>query len=112
MVGGLIILILYLTRISNNEIIKTNLKFYFYLLFKFLMILFILLNLNYSLFEIMMNELFVWHRQVVQINFIKNFYIEINLIIYIFLYLFIMILVAVIICIKNNIPLRQIKKYE
>lgn len=122
MIGGILILFIYLTRISNNELLLLNKKYYLILFFKLILILFIYFilikfmgRLNFFLLNYYQDII-----RILKINeefnlFYKNLYIKINIDIniYIILYLFFTIIIRVLICIKNYLPLRQItNNYE
>lgn len=122
MIGGILILFIYLTRISNNELLFLNKKYYLILFLKLILILviyFMLIKfigrLNFFLLNYYQDII-----RILKINeefnlYYKNLYIKINMDIniYIIIYLFFTIVISVLICIKNYLPLRQIiNNYE
>nr|YP_010400423.1 NADH dehydrogenase subunit 6 [Cotesia flavipes]UQS76152.1 NADH dehydrogenase subunit 6 [Cotesia flavipes] len=119
MIGGVMILIMYFTSISSNELIEFNKKFlkYFFLKLFFLMFLFmflmILMYKNFLInffnnFDMMnFNKIFLDN-----LNYfiLKNLYMYMNLDLTIFflMYLFLMMMFSTIICMKFKIPMRQL----
>lgn len=120
LIGGLIIIFIYIIRIANNEInILFKIKNYIIIINKIsiILILFIIIiqiltikfnltsqdlwNLNIYLFE-EKNEL----------NFIKLYNYNIYIILFLIIYLFYSIITIINICYKFNLPLRQISNYE
>nr|AHA52522.1 NADH dehydrogenase subunit 6 [Eumacrocentrus sp. QL-2013] len=121
MVGGILILFMYLTSISNNELLYLNKKYYMNFMIKMMLILFIyLMMIKYmkSLNFLMLN----YHQDILNIMKInkefmldyKNLYMKINMdiMIYMILYLFFIMVISVLICMKNFMPLRQMINYE
>lgn len=115
-IGGVIILILYLTRVSNNELFRINLLYYVYFFLKGFLLIFILFyilkffTININMYE----DIYLINKLIfldVIIN-IKEIYVNFYISIYMLIYLFVLIVVCVLICLKNIIPLRQILKYE
>lgn len=115
-VGGIIILILYLTRISNNELFNLEIFNYKNICLKFILIFFILYLFKNNLFEIFSLNLRLDLNNLIKMLFkdlydsrIELFYMKFNIIIYIIIYLFILIIIAVLICTIILIPLRHLK---
>lgn len=116
-VGGILILFLYLTRISNNELISLNKKYYIYFtlkLFLIILIYLILINLigklNYHILYNFIDLINLIKFNTEDLIEYKNLYIKFNLNLNIFLiiYLFFIIITCVLICTKHSFPLRQI----
>nr|AHA52485.1 NADH dehydrogenase subunit 6 [Capitonius sp. QL-2013] len=115
MIGGVMILILYLTSISNNELFKMNFKFIIYFFFKvFLMIISMiyminimgLFNFNINFISLEISQMIIFFDEY----FMKNLYMvmDLNLSIYLIIYLLILLILSVLICLKNFLPLRQL----
>lgn len=116
-IGGLIILFLYFTRLVNNQLFYLNKNYYYYINLKFI---FFLLNLVVLLFNLIKNLYINNFFDLVKVNFIlfnevnliKNLIIDftMDINIYIIIYLFFTIVCSVLVCKKNNVPLRQMLK--
>lgn len=119
-IGGLIILFIYFTRIASNELINFNKSYLLYFFIKIILFLFLfliyLLSSNKILF--VNNFLDIYSVDYLIMNLkdfgVKNLYIDfsIDLNIYIILYLFFTIISCVLVCTKLNIPFRQLNYYE
>lgn len=118
-IGGIIILFLYLTRISNNELILFKFIYYIYIILKLILIicfyyiyLYLNYNLNINLYLINIDCNNFIYLNIGEIYRFKNLYINISIDIniYIIIYLFLVIIICVLVCIKNRSPLRQMFK--
>lgn len=119
-IGGLIILFLYFTRIANNELINFNLNFLKYFVKKIILIIFLIILIKIfflkNIFNLIFTEIFNLNLLLIKINDLNikyiyiDFYLDLNL--YIILYLFLTIIGSILICKKELIPFRQINYYE
>nr|QHD19762.1 NADH dehydrogenase subunit 6 [Chilocorus bipustulatus] len=110
MIGGLLILFIYMTSIASNEKFYFNLKL---IIFSLLMIILLTMFIKYNFkFDELMNKNFLTN----QINMSQNFYYSmskfynlpsIKILIIIILYLLITLIAVVKICSTKNGPLRQ-----
>nr|YP_009512898.1 NADH dehydrogenase subunit 6 [Zele chlorophthalmus]AXK15290.1 NADH dehydrogenase subunit 6 [Zele chlorophthalmus] len=117
MIGGVMILFLYLTSISNNELFIVNLKYYsnFFLKIWVMFFLIYILKLNLSYFNdnsLMLDNYPIHSIYKIEFTFLKNLFMNFYITIYMLFYLFIMMVSTVLICSKNCIPLRQMYNYE
>nr|APF47569.1 NADH dehydrogenase subunit 6 [Microgaster sp. SNS-2016] len=119
MIGGVMILIMYFTSISSNELLifsKNFFKFYFIKQIFYMMFIFLVYKLymkNYFMnlyknFELLnLNSM-----NLDNLNFyiLKNLYMDLHLEITIFfiMYLLLMMMFSTMICLKFNIPMRQL----
>lgn len=117
-VGGIIILILYLTRISNNELFSLEFFGFINLIIKifFNIIIIIIIFIFNNLFNINIINIRIDLKSLKNIILLDLFdiniefiFIKINFIIYLLIYLFILIIVVVLICTIIIIPLRHLK---
>lgn len=110
-VGGLLIIILFITRICNNELISIPLNkliwSFFKILFLFSTFIFLylkfnfILNLNFNYFnKLNFNDYLL-------IDFFNNF--NINIIFFLINYLFFTLICVINICYKLNLPIRQLR---
>lgn len=116
LIGGLIIIYIYISRLSNNKIFLTNYKLIAINLLKITP----LLNIYYFLYLIyndQINSQDLWNLQID--NLINQFniniiYIKLNnkSLYFIIFYLYYTIICVINICYKNNIPLRQLSKFN
>nr|WCB99526.1 NADH dehydrogenase subunit 6 [Meteorus sp. 1 XHS-2023a] len=116
MVGGVMILILYLTGISNNELFNLNMNYYYMFFLKLVFIYFLMYfmlkknNLTNLINFNMMNDLnlniLIFFKDY---YFIKNLFLNFCMSIYLLVYMFMLMVVSVLICMKNLSPLRQMK---
>nr|APF47556.1 NADH dehydrogenase subunit 6 [Hygroplitis sinica] len=119
MIGGVMILIMYLTSISSNELLifsKNFFKFYLVKKFFYLILLIFMYKLffkNYFMNLIKNFDLLNFNSlNYDNLNFyiLKNLYMNLNLEITIFfiIYLLLMMMFSTMICLKFNIPMRQL----
>lgn len=122
-IGGLIILFLYFTSLASNQLfyLKFNFRIYLFLKLFYLFLIFIYLYFrveNWILNNfIIVNNLEIFSLEILNIDYeqylyidlIKDFCLSINL--YLVRYLFIIIVCLVLICLKVNIPIRQLIKF-
>lgn len=118
-VGGIMILIIYFTRISSNELIIFSIKYVKFFILKIFILIFLIIFLFYLLYKYNFINL-IFRFDLINFNkiyncnynllYLKNLYININmeLTIFLILYLFLIIIFSTLICIKLNIPMRQI----
>nr|APF47469.1 NADH dehydrogenase subunit 6 [Snellenius sp. SNS-2016] len=117
MIGGVMILIMYFTSISSNEMLIYTFKSMIYLLMKYMfmiilmLILFFLLNKNYLNLLMDNYEILSLNNLYKENNFnnLKNLYMNMNmdLTIFFIIYLLLMMMFSAMICLKFNIPMRQ-----
>nr|YP_010936700.1 NADH dehydrogenase subunit 6 [Apanteles gelechiidivoris]WKW91670.1 NADH dehydrogenase subunit 6 [Apanteles gelechiidivoris]WLN31488.1 NADH dehydrogenase subunit 6 [Apanteles gelechiidivoris] len=119
MVGGVMILIMYFTSISSNEFIFYSKNYIFYFLIKliciFILIFMFLMFLYFKkIFFFMNNYDLINFKNLYLENFnffiLKNLYMNMSLDLTIFfiIYLFMMMMFSTMICLKFNIPMRQL----
>nr|AHA52533.1 NADH dehydrogenase subunit 6 [Homolobus sp. QL-2013] len=115
-VGGIMILFLYLTSISNNEMMLYNLKYYLYMYMKscFMIMIYMFYYWSFNYYGLEMftnsveiNNLFNFNKEFL-LDF-KNLYMNLNMDIniYLIIYLLLVMIMCVLICMKNSLPLRQ-----
>lgn len=110
-IGGLIIIFIYIIRIANNEFIKINLNFIFINLIKLIPILIIFFFIFKNFFFYLNNNL-LWRNYLFN-NFNNLNFFEIyslyysKIIIFLINYLFYSIICIINICYKIKLPLRQ-----
>lgn len=115
-IGGLIIIYIYITSLANNELILYYyIKNLFYSIFKIIFLIRIYL-FRYIYYKNLINSQDLWINNLLSIynqNNINLIFIKINNIssYFIILYLFYTIICVINICFKSNIPLRQLKFY-
>lgn len=112
-IGGLIVIFIYITRLNNNTLFKFNLLNIKKNLFKFLILIFFFLlifkinlifNNNQDLFNYNLN----FNEEKNNISIIKLFNINKIPIIFIIIYLYFSLICIINICYKIKTPLRQI----
>nr|AHX97796.1 NADH dehydrogenase subunit 6 [Elasmosoma sp. QL-2014] len=114
MVGGLMVLVMYLTSVSNNEVFSLKNKFYFKILMK---IIFLVVIMVYSL-KSMDNSFYYFNNEELFSMTakgwmeLKGLFISFKVVVYMFVYLFVLMVVVVMMCAKTDIPMRQMIKYE
>nr|AHA52569.1 NADH dehydrogenase subunit 6 [Pselaphanus sp. QL-2013] len=113
MIGGVLILFMYLTSVSNNEIFYINFKYIIIFLMKlfllffimYFMLKFVMINMNIFSTETLdlmkLNMNIYWLFKYLYMN---NFFM-LNM--FIILYLLMMMIISVMICLKNKMPMRQ-----
>nr|UVU30525.1 NADH deshydrogenase subunit 6 [Odontocolon albotibiale] len=111
MIGGLMIIFMYITSIANNELFTLNLKNITLLSFKYLiitMIMFFLLKMNFfnlmkmkSIFTIIMDEELINMNYMYMESFNDSMYFLMN-------YLYYSLICIMNICYKFKLPLRQL----
>nr|ALO76370.1 NADH deshydrogenase subunit 6 [Discolomatinae sp. GENSP01] len=101
MIGGLLIMFLYMTSIASNEKFKKNYKFLY-------LMLIIFLNVNYEFYNKNMNLTSLNFNYKFEYSLNKFYFFPNNLILFlIFIYLLITMIACVKICKINKGPLRQ-----
>nr|APF47505.1 NADH dehydrogenase subunit 6 [Dolichogenidea sp. n. SNS-2016] len=114
MVGGVMILIMYFTSISSNEFIFYSMEYIFYFLIKFFFFFFIINYLYIKFFFMFDNYDLMNYKNMYLENLnyfiLKNLYMNfsMDLTIFFIIYLFMMMMFSTMICLKFNIPLRQL----
>nr|AHX97843.1 NADH dehydrogenase subunit 6 [Afrocampsis griseosetosus] len=114
-IGGIMIMFLYLTSIANNEMFKVSLKIYLiYLIMLMVMLMIYMILIKFSgIFNFMIiynssefysmvlnNEILLEYK-----NLYMKFSMGVN--IYLIFYLFFTMVSCVLICLKESLPLRQ-----
>nr|APF47493.1 NADH dehydrogenase subunit 6 [Choeras grammatitergitus] len=117
MVGGVMILIMYLTSISNNEMFNYSFIMIYYNLMKFIFFYMIFIMFMYMYMNNYLNmNMNFYDLNSFKLNFkennfliLKNLYMNMNMemIIYFIIYLLLMMMFSTMICLKFNIPMRQ-----
>jgi len=111
-IGGLIIIFIYITSLSNNEISYLNLKIIYINFFKVFPLILIITLIFIFFINLEINNLFIWnlnYKKNYNSNFFEifiNFYNFNNL--FIINYLFYRLICIINICYKFKLPLRQI----
>lgn len=122
-IGGLIVIFIYITRIANNELFSLNFKYLLTIFIKFfilttILIYFTYLNKNFLINYNWINELInIWKFYSNNFEnkiFFNNLYkiIDSNSLIFIIHYLYLALICIINICYKFKVPLRQITFYE
>nr|AHA52510.1 NADH dehydrogenase subunit 6 [Euurobracon breviterebrae] len=118
MIGGLLILFLYFTSLTNNELFFFQIKFNLYQSLKFMFILilfyfflkFYWMNYIYQMnyYElVVLSDLKNFDLMILFKNLMMDYFLSLN--IYMIIYLFFMMVSVVVICGKVGSPLRQLK---
>lgn len=115
-IGGLIIIYIYITRLANNEFIEIKIPNLFNFIIKFLIIILPLLFLIFKI-NLFYNNQESWNFIILiekknELNLTEIYNLNYNSIIIFIFYLFISIICIINICYKSNSPLRQLYFYE
>nr|YP_009728669.1 NADH dehydrogenase subunit 6 [Asobara japonica]QHR84925.1 NADH dehydrogenase subunit 6 [Asobara japonica] len=115
MVGGVMVIFMYFTSLINNQMIMMNMNYFmklFYKIFIILLMFYLLMYLNKYMYMYM--NMYEWEGLIyLFINksneLIKYLFMDyiLSMNLFILMYLFFMMICSVLICMKNNIPLRQ-----
>lgn len=114
-IGGLLVIFIYITRLNNNTLSKFNYKHIIKILTKFITLIIILVIFHkFDLYfldnqELNLNNIYEEKNNII---IIKLFNKNKNSILFIILYLFFSLICIINICYKLKIPLRQINYYE
>nr|YP_003734790.1 NADH dehydrogenase subunit 6 [Spathius agrili]ACJ06264.1 NADH dehydrogenase subunit 6 [Spathius agrili] len=120
MIGGLMILFMYFTSLSNNQLFYFDKNYYKYLYVKIFILMMLMLMFfkkfdymellywfNYSeIFEFL--NIFEFFKKDYYKNLMINYSMDLNM--FMIMYLFFTMICCVLICLKFSIPLRQIVK--
>nr|AWN56209.1 NADH dehydrogenase subunit 6 [Dinocampus coccinellae] len=110
MIGGIMILILYMTSISNNEIYMMKFNYFYIKLFFIGMISYYYYHIN--IVNMTSENLNMWNLlKSINMMELKILFLNLSVSVFMLLYLFIMMIITVMILSKNNVPLRQMN-YE
>nr|APF47544.1 NADH dehydrogenase subunit 6 [Fornicia albalata] len=112
-IGGIMILIMYLTSMSNNELMIFSLlnikwviyKMFIISLFFTMSYIFFSKKIIYNLYNLEIMNFYIFNNNIIM----KNLYMmpNLDLTIFLMIYLFLMMMLSTLICKKFNIPMRQ-----
>lgn len=116
-IGGLIIIYIYITRLANNEFFKINFFKLLNLFFKIIILLILLIFLFKKLNFISWNNQDCWNlinflEKKNELNFREIYNLNYISILTLIFYLYFSIICIINICYKFNSPLRQLYLYE
>nr|AYQ18980.1 NADH dehydrogenase subunit 6 [Scymninae sp. 4 ACP-2013] len=112
MIGGLLVLFIYMTSIASNEKFKINIMMLIFLMLIFMIIIYLMMKMNPKMMELLMKNNFTFKMNNEQYFFYsmsKYYNYPFNkLMIFSILYLLISMIISVKICKIKSGPLRQL----